>query len=92
MSMIKWMKETGFENTSIRTVEHIQNIHIGRGILRDPFLKQNATSQLALLDTEVYDAGVERIKAAIADAERNNKTVVFSADIQVKMFLGYKPR
>ena len=91
-SMIRWMKEAGFESTSIQTVEHIQNIHIGAGILRDPFLKQNATSQLALLDKKVYDAGVKRIKAAIANAEKNNETVVFSADIQVRMFLGYNPR
>ncbi|HSM72318.1 MAG TPA: class I SAM-dependent methyltransferase [Anaerolineales bacterium] len=91
-SMIKWMKAAGFENTSNRTVEHILNVHVGEGVLRDPFLKQNATSQLALLDKEVYDAGVERIKTAIANAEKNNETVVFSSDIQVKMFLGYKPR
>ena len=91
-SLIRWMKEAGFENTSIQTVEHIQNVHVGVGILRDPFLKQNATSQLALLDKEVYDAGVGRIKAAIANAEKNDETVVFSADIQVRMYLGYKPR
>jgi ubiquinone/menaquinone biosynthesis C-methylase UbiE len=91
-SLIKWMKDAGFENTSTRTVEHILNVHVGKGILRDPFLRQNATSQLALLDEIVYDAGIERIKAAIVDAEKNNEIVVFSSDIQVRMFLGYKPR
>ena len=91
-SMIKWMKESGFENTSMRTVEHIRNVHVGEGILRDPFLKQNATSQLALLETDVYEAGLERIKSAIANAKKCNDTIVFSADIQVRMFLGYKPR
>lgn len=91
-SMIKWMEKAGFENTSTRTVEHIQNIHVGEAILRDPFLKQNATSQLALLDKELYDVGLERIKIAIADAEKKNETIVFNADIQVKIFLGYKPR
>jgi len=91
-SMIDWMKDSGFENISIQTVEHIRNVHVGDGILRDPFLKQNATSQLALLEKEVYDAGVERIKFALAEAEKKNETVVFNADIQVKMFLGYKPR
>jgi ubiquinone/menaquinone biosynthesis C-methylase UbiE len=89
-SLRKWMEENGFEDISSRTVEHIQNVHVGVGILRDPFLKQNATSQLALLSKDVYDAGVERIKLAIANAEKNSQTVVFSSDIQVKMFLGYK--
>jgi ubiquinone/menaquinone biosynthesis C-methylase UbiE len=89
-SMLEWMKDAGFENISTQTVEHIQNIHVGEGILRDPFLKQNATSQLALLDKDVYDAGVERIKLALAEAGKNNETIVFNADIQVKLFLGYK--
>ena len=82
--MIKWMNDRGFENTSMQTVEHIQNVHVGDGILRDPFLKQNATSQLALLDRETYDAGVERIKHALTEAKKKNKTIVFNADIRVK--------
>ena len=90
-SFLKWMREAGFENISSQTVEHIQNIHVGDAILRDPFLKQNATSQLALLEKEDYDKGIERIKRAIADAQIRDEKVVFSADIQVKMFLGYKP-
>ena len=91
-SMITWMKDAGFKNTSTQTIEHINNVHVGDGTLRDPFLKQNATSQLALLDKDVYDAGVKRIKHALAEARKKNETIVFNADIQVKMFLGYKPR
>jgi len=90
-SLLKWMEDEGFENTSSQTVEHIKNVHVGEGILRDPFLKQNATSQLALLEKGMYDAGVARIKQAIADAQKSGKQIVFSADIQVKLFLGYKP-
>ena len=85
------MKKVGFEKISSRTVEHIRNIHVGEGILRDPFLKQNATSQLALLDKNVYAAGVERIKRALAEAENHDESIVFNADIQIKMLLGYKP-
>jgi ubiquinone/menaquinone biosynthesis C-methylase UbiE len=92
VSMIEWMIITGFENASTQTVEHIQNIHVGDAILRDPFLKQSATSQLALLDKRTYDAGVGRIKRALAEADRKKETIVFNADIQVKMLLGYKPK
>ena len=90
-SLLKWMTDDGFNDVSSRTVEHIQNVHVGEGILRDPFLKQNATSQLALLEKDVYDVGVERIKQAIADAQRSGRQIVFNADIHVKLFLGYKP-
>jgi SAM-dependent methyltransferase len=91
-SLLTWMEKEGFEDASSHIVEHIQNVHVGDGILRDPFLKQNATSQLALLDKKSYDVGVERIKSALAEAKKKNETVVFNADIQVKMFLGYKPK
>jgi len=46
---------------------------------------------LALLERDVYDAGVERIKDAIANAQTRGEQIVFNADIQVKLFLGYKP-
>lgn len=90
-SMLKWMQDNGFENVSSRIVEHILNVHVGQSVLRDPFLKQNATSQLALVSKEVYDTGIERIKWALADARDRNEASVFSSDIQVKMFVGYKP-
>lgn len=90
-SLLKWMMQDGFVNTSVRTVEHIRNIHVGESVLRDPFLKQNATSQLALVSKKIYDAGIERIKQALVDAKERKDVIVFSSDIQVKMLLGYKP-
>lgn len=86
-SVLRMMKEEGFNNISYQTVEHIQNIHIGEAVLNDPFLKHNATSQLALLSDEVYQAGLMNIKHAIAHAKDK---IVFRSDIQVKMFLGVK--
>jgi hypothetical protein len=71
-------------------VEHICNVHVGEAVLRDPFLKKSATSQLALVDEKEYAAGIERIKSAVAAALERNERIVFSSDIQVKMFLGYK--
>jgi ubiquinone/menaquinone biosynthesis C-methylase UbiE len=90
-SVLKWMQEEGFDDVSSQAVEHILNVHVGKSVLRDPFLKQNATSQLALVSKEVYDTGIERIKQALADAKEQNDAIVFSSDIQVKMLLGYKP-
>jgi len=90
-SVLKWMESVGFQNISSQNVEHILNVHMDGGILHDPFLKQNASSQLALLSEEVYEAGIEKIKQAIAEAKSRNSQLTFSSDIYVKMFLGYKP-
>jgi len=90
-SVLKWMECAGFQNISSRNVEHILNVHMDAGVLHDPFLKQSASSQLALLKEEVYQAGIEKIKLAIAEARARNAQITFSSDIYVKMFLGYKP-
>jgi len=90
-SVLKWMESAGFQNVSSQNVEHILNVHMDAGVFHDPFLKQNACSQLALLSEEVYQAGIEKIKQSIAEANSRNTQVVFSSDIYVKMFLGYKP-
>lgn len=86
-SLLRMMKAEGFEQISAQTVEHIQNIHVGQAVLNDPFLKHNATSQLALLSDEVYQAGLMNIKQAIAQAKEK---IIFRSEIQVKMFLGVK--
>jgi len=90
-SLLKWMETEGFEDVSSKTVEHIHNVHVGRSVLKDPFIKHNATSQLALLSEDAYQAGIQRIETAIEDAEAKSEQIVFVSDIQVKMFLGYKP-
>lgn len=85
--LLQMMGDVGFKNVSSQTVEHIQNIHVGEAVLKDPFLKHNATSQLALLSEEMYEEGIGRIKHALANAKEN---MVFRSDIHVKMILGYK--
>lgn len=88
--VLQWMKQDGFEDISSQTVEHIRNIHVGDAVLKDPFLKHNATSQLALLDYEAYQAGMEHIHQALAGAKEKNERIVFRSEINVKMWLGFK--
>lgn len=85
------MKQVGFINIENHDVEHILNIHVGEGVLNDPFIKHSATSQLALLSEETYLAGIEKIKADLARPQSNNKQVIFKSDFWVKMFTGIKP-
>ena len=81
------MQQEGFHNIKRQNVERIQNIHIGGDVLKEPFIKHNATSQLALLSEDMYNAGLERIKADLA---RNEQTT-FKSDFWVSMFTGVKP-
>jgi SAM-dependent methyltransferase len=90
-SLLNMMRAVGFERLSVQLVEHIRNVHVGEGVLHDPFLKQNATSQLALLDEASYQAGMERIKTKIAQSTGRSAAPVFTSDIQVKMLVGIKP-
>ena len=89
-SIVKWMEHDGFKNISSETVEQIKNIHVGEAVLKDPFIKHNATSQLALLSEETYQTGLKRINQALAEAKEKDERIVFRSEINVKMFLGYK--
>ena len=89
-SIVEWMEQDGFRNISSETVERIQNIHVGDAVLKDPFIKHNATSQLALLSEDMYQMGLRRIHEALAEAQKKSERVVFRSEINVKMFLGYK--
>jgi ubiquinone/menaquinone biosynthesis C-methylase UbiE len=91
VAVMQWMNEQGFRNISSETVERILNIHDGRKVLDDPFLKHSATSQLALLSDEAYQAGMKKIHLALEQAEAREDAIQFRSEIPVKMFLGYKP-
>lgn len=89
-SLLQWMEQEGFQNISSQTAENIRNIHVGDAVLKDPFLKHNATSQLALLDETTYQTGMDRIHQALVNAKEKNERIVFRSEINVKMFLGFK--
>ena len=91
-SILNWMQIEGFENITSQTAEHISNVHVGEAVLRDPFLKYNSTSQLALLNPEAYQTGIQNIKSAIAEEDKRNEHIVFRSDFFIKMYLGYKPK
>ncbi len=89
-SITSWMAQDGFTGVSSQIVEMINNTHVGNRVLQDPFIKHNATSQLALLSEETYQAGMKHIHQALWDAKENDEKIAFHSDIHVKMFLGYK--
>ena len=87
---MQWMCTQGFQKVSSETVERILNTHKGRNVLNDPFLKHNATSQLALLSNEQYQAGMQKIRLALEQAEVREEAISFRSEIPVKMIFGYK--
>ena len=86
-AILAWMREEGFQNISSKNVEHISDVHFGADVFNDSFLKKNSCSQLALLSDEAYQAGLEKIKAAVAQGEQ----VIFRNELFIKMFTGFKP-
>ncbi len=83
-----WMTEAGFEPITGQTVEHIRRERVGWTVFDDPFLRQDATSQLTLLSDAAYAAGLERIRAALHVAQANAEELVFRSDIVLGMLVG----
>jgi len=44
-----------------------------------------------LLSEEIYQAGIERIKADVRRAQSNNEQAIFKSDFWVRMIMGMKP-
>lgn len=86
-----WMTEAGFVQVSSGVAERLVRSVTGPELLQSPFLQKQGTSQLALLTEEAYQAGLERIKAAIRDAESGGETLHFVVDICLALVTGSAP-
>lgn len=86
-AILEWMKTAGFMELATQTIERITETHIGNRVLRDPYLKKNSSSQLALLNEKTYLAGINKIRTALA----SKHDIVFQTDLHVKLIRGTKP-
>lgn len=86
-----WLEEAGFEDIELTTVERICDPKRGQEVLDDPFLQKNGCSQLALLTTDAYMAGLARIKAALEAASAKGEQLIFPCSISIAMLSGQKP-
>ncbi len=84
------MAEAGFRQIDLQDVERIVEVKRGRKVLADPFLPKHSSSRLALLSEEAYQAGLQRIEAAIREAEARGETAAFHTDIRIEMLSGRK--
>jgi len=82
------MSAAGLAVRPLRTVEHINSEKRGRAILDDHFIQRYGTSEFMNLTDAQYQAGIDRIKSAIADAEARGEEAVFKTELQLKMAVG----
>lgn len=86
----QWMRAAGFEPPAFQEVERVQDLRRNRDVLDDPYLRKGASSQLALLSQEAYDAGLAKINAVIAEAEKNETTMEFPTVLSIGMLSASK--
>lgn len=87
-TVLDWMVSAGFERVEWQPVERIRDYKTGRAVLDDPFLKKDATSQLALLTEEAYAAGLRRIESALVAAIEAGEVLTFPVDLFLAMIVG----
>jgi ubiquinone/menaquinone biosynthesis C-methylase UbiE len=88
-TVLDWMAEAKLERVEWRWVERILDQKRGRAVFDHPFLQKDSCSQLALLSDEAYAAGLDRIEAALASAEAEGETLIFSTDLLLAMVVGW---
>lgn len=89
-TLMQWMAEAGFAEIHPVEVENLQQLHHGREIYNDPFLARKATSQFALLSDDQYHEGLRNIDIALANAEQEDREIVFESQWPVVMLRGTK--
>ncbi|MCE7921250.1 MAG: hypothetical protein DCC59_07480 [Chloroflexi bacterium] len=85
--LLDWMLESGFARTEWRVAEHVHQEFIGREILDNPFTQKGGSSQLALLSDAAYADGMERIHAALDNAD--GAPPVFVTDQWLTLLAGW---
>jgi malonyl-CoA O-methyltransferase len=83
-----WMQAAGLAVQPLRTVEQISYVKRGRGVLDDHFIQRHGASQFMSLTDAQYQAGIDRIKLAIARAEARGEEAIFNSELQLKMTVG----
>ena len=86
------LHQAGFQQIQSPLVEHISEAFVGETVFdNNYFLEKGSSSQLILLSAEAYQAGLERMRAAIAKANTSGEAIIFSTDIKNWMTYGVKP-
>jgi len=85
-----WMIGAGYTRIEWRPIEVLHDSWQGVQVFTDPFLDKKATSQLAILSEADYQAGLNRMRAAITAAQNAGIELEFHSEIHIDMLLGIK--
>jgi ubiquinone/menaquinone biosynthesis C-methylase UbiE len=80
--------QAGFDRVDCRVACRFAATRLGRAVFDDPELQRNGCSQMALLTDKQYQAGIERIRAAVRLSKRSDPAV-FKVDIAMLMQCGH---
>ncbi len=81
----------GFQHVESPIVQYIHNELVGEAVFDNYYLRKDACSQLILISDEAYQAGLERMKAKIVEAQAKGESIVFRAQFKDRMCHGFKP-
>lgn len=87
-SLRRWMSEAGFRDCNTQEVEHWNYRLPAREILKQGRLDKVSTSQLSVLTEAEYQRGMEKIRATMAQAEAEGKTLFLEADLRLYATVG----
>ena len=77
------LEGAGFGEITSGIAQHIRLEEDARSLLESGALDRNATSQLTILDDQVYEDGISRIRAAVEAAERKGGGLKLSASLRL---------
>lgn len=85
------LRAAGFVDVRSPVVETIEDDLTGAAVFDSYFLQKDSCSQLILLSDADYQAGLRRIRIALAEAESRSETLTFPSRILNRMCHGIKP-
>ena len=85
-----WMVSAGLGGFQRGTAHLIQDDMEGAAVFDHPFLAKNSCSQLALLSEAAYQAGLQRIRLAVAAAQERGEAFHFANQIHLEYLTGFK--
>ena len=84
-SIAGWMTSAGFKQITEQVAERLRDDKRPHDVLP---LSKEFTSQLSLLTMADYERGIARIKAALCEAKRAGRDIVFPVDVSLVMVKG----
>lgn len=88
-ALLGLMEEAGFTGCQRLSDARLRQDFAGKEVLHDPVLQKDGVSQLSLLTDEDFNAGMARIKAALAAA--GGGEIIFPARISLPGLIGFMP-